>query len=132
MMHHIRSLITYVLQNFPCIVGAILVFVAACQCQGIDFVALNREIIYEYEGSVNVIAQAPWDQIHLKLTQTVGWKIRGTVKLQRLDDTTLAASVSHISSKQISSLQRLLPIECDGCDVHCIAHEIPTLEIIII
>lgn len=76
---------------------SILVFVAACQCQGIDFITLNRETIYEYEGSVNVIAQAPWDQIHLKSTQAVGWKIRGTVKLQRLDDTTLATSVRHIS-----------------------------------
>lgn len=74
----------------------ILVFVASCQCQGIDFFALNRETIYEYEGSVNVIAQAPWDQIHLKSTQTVGWKIRGTVKLQRLSDSTLAASVRYI------------------------------------
>lgn len=79
-------------------VVTILVFVAACQCQGIDFFALNRETIYEYEGSVNVIAQAPWDQIHLKSTQTVGWKIRGTVKLQRIHDTTLAASVRYIPS----------------------------------
>lgn len=66
------------------------------ECQCINFVALNREVIYEYEGSVSGIAQAPWDQIHLKSTQTVGWKIRGTVKLQRLHDRTLAASVRYI------------------------------------
>lgn len=74
-------------------VGAVLACVSACQCQGIDFVTLNRESIYEFEGSVNVIAQAPWDQVHLKPSQMAGWKIRGTVKLQRSDEKTLAVSV---------------------------------------
>lgn len=92
-MHHKCIFQTTVHKLICLFLVAILAFVAACQCQGIDFFALNRETIYEYEGSVNVIAQAPWDQIHLKSTQTVGWRIRGTVKLQRLDDTTLAASV---------------------------------------
>lgn len=67
----------------------------ACRCQGIEFVALNRENIFEYEGSVSVIAQTPWDQINSKLPQTAGWKIRGTVKLQRINEQTLAASVRH-------------------------------------
>lgn len=79
-------------------VGAILACVTTCQCQSIEFVALNRESIYEYEGSVVVIAQAPWDQMNSKLPQTAGWKIRGTVKLQRLNEQTLAASVRHTSS----------------------------------
>lgn len=83
----------HILMHTCVFVDALLVFLAAFQCQGIDFVALNRETIYEYEGSVDVIAQAPWDQKHLKSTQTAGWKIRGTVKLQRSHDTTLAASV---------------------------------------
>lgn len=84
-------------------VGAILACVTTYQCQGIEFVTLNRESIYEYEGSVSVIAQAPWDHgdsIHLKPPQTAGWKIRGTVKLQRLNEQTLAASVRHKKSPQ--------------------------------
>lgn len=76
-------------------VGAILACVTTCRSQGIEFVPLNRENIYEYEGSVSVIAQAPWDQINLKPPQTAGWNIRGTVKLQRTDEQTLAASVRH-------------------------------------
>lgn len=74
-------------------VGAIVACITTCQCQGIDFISLNRESIYEYEGSVSVIAQAPWDETHLKQPQTAGWKIRGTVKFQRLNEQTLAASV---------------------------------------
>lgn len=74
-------------------VGAILACMATCQCQGIQFVAMNREKIYEFEGAVNVIAQAPWDQLSSQPPQTVSWKIRGTFKLQRTHQTTLSASV---------------------------------------
>lgn len=55
---------------------------------------LNRESIYEFEGSVNVIAQAPWNQLNLKLPKAAGWKVRGTVKFHRNDEKTLAASVN--------------------------------------
>lgn len=54
---------------------------------------LNREAIYEFEGSVNVVAQAPWDQLHLNLPKAAGWKVRGTVKFHRNAEKTLAASV---------------------------------------
>lgn len=77
-------------------VGAILACATNCHCQAIEFVALNREKIYEFEGAVNVIAQAPWDQINSQPQQTVAWKIRGTVKLQRTQEkheNALAASV---------------------------------------
>lgn len=53
----------------------------------------DREIIYEYAGSVDVIAQPQWDQNQAKAAQSAGWKVRGTVKLQRIDGKTLAASV---------------------------------------
>lgn len=62
-------------------------------CQGIEFVSLNRENIYEYEGSVSVTAQTPWGQINLKPPQAAQWKIRGTVKLQRINNQTLAVLV---------------------------------------
>lgn len=88
-------LITCVLLILIFFVGAILACATACLSQGIEFVSLNRENIYEYEGSVSVIAQAPWDQINLKPPQTASWKIRGTVKLQRNNENTLAASVRH-------------------------------------
>lgn len=71
-------------------VGAILTGIGV-DC--IEFVKHDREIIYEYAGSVDVIAQAQWDQYHAKEAQSAGWKVRGTVKLQRIDSKTLAASV---------------------------------------
>lgn len=73
---------------------AILSGVTKCRCEGIDFVTLNRESVYEFEGSVNVIAQAPWDQIHLKVPKSAGWKVRGTVKFHRNAERELAASVN--------------------------------------
>lgn len=75
--------------------GAILACAITCRCQGIEFVALNREKIYEFEGTVNVIAQAPWDQINSQPQQMAAWTIRGTVKLQRTQNNALAASVRH-------------------------------------
>lgn len=71
----------------------------ACQCQGIEFVALKRENVYEFEGSVIVIAQTPWDQINLP--QTAGWKVRGTIKLQCINEHTLAASVSQSTAMSL-------------------------------
>lgn len=83
--------------------GAILACVTTCRCQGIEFVALNRENIYEYEGSVSVNAQTPWDQINLKPPQTAGWKVRGTVKLQHINDQTFAASVRKFNGNLIKT-----------------------------
>lgn len=73
--------------------GVFVTIFTKCLSQGIEFVALKREVIYEYEGSVTVLAQPPWDQFHLKPPQSSSWKIRGTVKLHRIDTKTLAASV---------------------------------------
>lgn len=78
--------------------GVILACATTAQCQGIEFVALNREKLYEFEGTVNVIAQAPWDQINEQPQQTAAWKIRGTVKLQRTKEHELAAAVRYKSS----------------------------------
>lgn len=72
------------------IVGAILTVIGV-DC--IEFVKHGREVIYEYEGSVNVIAQAQWDQFQTKPAQSAAWKVRGTVKIQRIDSKTLAGSV---------------------------------------
>lgn len=71
-------------------IGAIL---AGAGVDCIEFVKHDREIIYEYAGSVDVIAQAQYDQYQAKEAQSAGWKVRGTVKLQRIDGKTLAASV---------------------------------------
>lgn len=89
------AVIMCVLLILPFFVGAILAWATTCVSQGIEFVSFNRENIYEYEGSVSVIAQAPWDQINLKPPHPSGWKIRGKVKLQRNNEHTLAASVRH-------------------------------------
>lgn len=92
-----RNVIMRVLFVF---VGAILACATTCRCQGIEFVAINRENIYEYVGSVSVNAQTPWDdQTGGKSPQQAGWTIRGTVKLQRTNDQTLSASVREFDSK---------------------------------
>lgn len=93
---------------FNYILGVILAWMATCHCQGIEFVALNRENVYEYEGSVIVIAQTPWDQINLP--QTAGWKIRGTVKLQCINEHTLAASVSQSMKMSLKQSIRKLKL----------------------
>lgn len=79
--------------SFHFTAGVLVAVITKCLSQSIEIVPLNRELIYEYEGSVNVLAQTPWDQIHLKPPRATSWKIRGTVKLQRIDRKTLAASV---------------------------------------
>lgn len=61
---------------------------------GFNFVPVQREVVYEYVGSVIVEAQAPWDEIKQNTPLPTGWKVRGTFKLQRIDANTLAAAVS--------------------------------------
>lgn len=71
------------------------------------FVPEQREVVYEYVGSVIVEAQAPWDEIHRRSPldrkgrpQPTGWKVRGTFKLQRIDSNKLAAAVSIRSNER--------------------------------
>lgn len=59
-----------------------------------QFVPENREVVYEYVGTVSVGAQAPMENDNSKPPPSSGWKIRGTLKLQRRDNVTLAAAVS--------------------------------------
>lgn len=58
------------------------------------FVPPHREFVYEYVGTVKVEAQAPWDEVNLHPPTPTGWKVRGTLKLQRVDTNTIAAAVS--------------------------------------
>lgn len=60
---------------------------------GFKFVPLNREVVYEYVGQVRVGAQAPMDTAKAEPPPVSGWHIRGTLKLQRRDNNTLAAAV---------------------------------------
>lgn len=61
---------------------------------GFRFIPENREVVYEYVGTVSVGAQAPMENDNSKPPPSSGWKIRGTVRLQRRDNVTLAAAVS--------------------------------------
>lgn len=112
MMNMIMSIL---LNTCVIFVGAILACVTACKCQDVEFVTLNRENIFVYEGSVNVIAQAPWDQVHLKPPQLAGWKIRGTVKVQRPTEHTFAASVSVSTFIKINAIQNAITINQTKC-----------------
>lgn len=71
------------------------------RANGFKFVPVQREVVYEYVGSVIVEAQAPWDEIiqrppldRISRPHPTGWKVRGTFKLQRIDANTMAAAVS--------------------------------------
>lgn len=55
--------------------------------------ALDQEIIYEYVGTIIVGAQAPMDTVNAAPPPSSGWTIRGTLKLQRIENNTLAAAV---------------------------------------
>lgn len=50
--------------------------------------------MYEYVGQVTVGARASMDDEDITPPPPSGWKVRGTLKLQRRDDSTIAAAVS--------------------------------------
>lgn len=58
-----------------------------------QFVAMDQEIVYEYVGTIVVGAQAPMDTVNAAPPPASGWTIRGTLKLQRIENHTLAAAV---------------------------------------
>ena len=64
---------------------------------------LNRELVYEYVGWVTVGAQAPLEKEETSIPPISGWKIRGTLKLQMIDNTTLAAGVSLFNFQNFDS-----------------------------
>ena len=75
---------------------ATVCFIASSSC--FKFVPDKREVIYEYVGTVNVRAQAPYNKDDLSAPSPSGWKVRGTLKLQRNDADTLAAAVSPVTA----------------------------------
>lgn len=50
--------------------------------------------MYEYVGQVMVGARPAIDDEDIKPPPPSGWKVRGTLKLQRRDESTIAAAVS--------------------------------------
>lgn len=78
-----------------------------CTISSFKFVPLNREIIYEYAGEVRVGAQAPMDNDNSKAPPSSGWKIRGTLKLQRRTNDTLAAAVciTHLFLRRLPQIK---------------------------
>ncbi|KAJ6640893.1 Vitellogenin-6 [Pseudolycoriella hygida] len=66
--------------------------IGSAQC--FDFVTEDREVMYEYVGQVMVGARASIDDENTSPPQPTGWKVRGTLKLQRRDDSTIAAALA--------------------------------------
>lgn len=62
-----------------------------------QFIPENREVVYEYVGQVTVGARASIDDESTTPPPPSGWKVRGTLKLQRRDESTIAAAVSIIN-----------------------------------
>lgn len=79
-----------------CFVGVAVLIgaVAPLITDAFKFVPLHGELVYEYVGTVRVGAQPPMDTENSTPPPASGWKIRGTLKLQRHDNRTLAAAVS--------------------------------------
>lgn len=50
--------------------------------------------MYEYVGQVMVGAKASIEDENITPPPPSGWKVRGTLKLQRRDESTIAAAVS--------------------------------------
>lgn len=66
--------------------------IGSVQC--FHFISENREVMYEYVGQVMVGARASIDDDNSTPPPPSGWKVRGTLKLQRRDESTIAAAVS--------------------------------------
>lgn len=62
-------------------------------CNCFKFFPVNREIMYEFVGTVNVGAQDPMQSINGEHSLPTGWKVRGTLKLQRISNDSIAAAV---------------------------------------
>lgn len=60
------------------------------------FFPVNRELVYEYTGSVKVESQPPWVEPNAEPSAPSGWRVRGTLKVQRIDGESVAAAVSLI------------------------------------
>lgn len=81
-----------------CVFCIISVFVSIIfWANALKFFPENREIIYEYVGYVKLVSQIPWDEVNSQLPEPSGWRVKGTLKLQRIDDNSLAAAVSNHS-----------------------------------
>lgn len=76
------------------IVDLFLLFPAARNA--FNIIALNKQMLYEYVGSVQVGAKAPQEE-ELPAPPTTGWIVRGKLTLQRQNNSTLAAAVSEMS-----------------------------------
>ncbi|XP_037039543.1 vitellogenin-3 [Bradysia coprophila] len=66
--------------------------ISSTQC--FHFIPENREVMYEYVGQVTVGARASIEDENLKPPPPSGWKVRGTLKLQRRDQSTIAAALA--------------------------------------
>lgn len=66
--------------------------IGSAQC--FHFITENREVVYEYVGQIMVGARASIDDENVTPPPPTGWKVRGTLKLQRRDASTIAAAVS--------------------------------------
>lgn len=58
-----------------------------------NIIAVNKQMLYEYVGTVAVGAKAPQDDEH-PAPPTSGWIVRGKLTLQRQTADTMAAAVS--------------------------------------
>lgn len=58
------------------------------------FFPTNQEVTYEYAGNVKVEPQPPWVDSDAPPPVPSGWRVRGTLKVQRIDHNSLAAAVS--------------------------------------
>lgn len=66
--------------------------IGSAQC--FQFINENREVVYEYVGQIMVGARASIDDESTTPPPPTGWKVRGTLKLQRRDASTISAAVS--------------------------------------
>lgn len=78
-------------QNEIVIIDLFLLFPASQNA--FNIIGLNKQMLYEYVGSVQVGAKAPQEE-ELPAPPTTGWIVRGKLTLQRQNNITLAAAVS--------------------------------------
>ncbi|KAI8129767.1 Vitellogenin-1 [Lucilia cuprina] len=80
------------MKRFKCSVLVYLFLLFPISQNAFNIIGLNKQMLYEYVGSVQVGAKAPQEE-ELPAPPTTGWIVRGKLTLQRQNNNTLAAAL---------------------------------------
>ncbi|XP_061389205.1 uncharacterized protein LOC133324377 [Musca vetustissima] len=80
------------MRRLKCSVLVYLFLIFPASHHAFNIIGINKQMLYEYVGTVQVGAKAPQDE-ELPAPPTSGWIVRGKLTLQRQNNSTLAAAL---------------------------------------